>query len=64
MMPRSESDAIIVMQEHDVKRCVVLTADPVCHLRMPLFGHGSGRVSSMLVNSPSALSAPEDQAWA
>jgi hypothetical protein len=64
MTPRSESDAIIVTQEHDVKRCVGLTADSVCHLRMPFFGHGSGKVGSMLVNSPSALSAPEEKAWA
>ncbi len=57
------SDAIIVTQDHDVKRCVVLTADPLCHLRMPCFGHGSGNAGSMLVNSPSALRAPEDHAW-
>ena len=64
MTPRSKSEAIIVTPEHDVKRCVVLTADPLCDLRMPFFGHGSGKVGSMLVNSPSALRAPEDQAWA
>jgi hypothetical protein len=40
---QSESDAIIVTQEHDVKRCVVPTTDHLCHLSRPLFGHGSGK---------------------
>jgi hypothetical protein len=43
----SEREAIIVTPEHAVKRCVVLTAYPLCHLGKPLFDHGSGNTGEL-----------------